>query len=38
MNIAIPEPYELPTPEPPALPPEALYSSVDDWRETTKKS
>lgn len=36
MNIAIPEPYEMPIAElPPA--PEPLYSSREDWREATEK-
>jgi hypothetical protein len=36
MNIAIPEPYELPTPEL-ATAPDPLYSSRDDWRTATER-
>jgi hypothetical protein len=37
MNIAVPKPYELPTPELSSTAPDPLYSSRDDWREATEK-
>jgi hypothetical protein len=37
LNLAIPEPYEMPEPEIEATAPEPLFDSNDDWASATRK-